>query len=1013
MLHRAAVNAYSWWWANHIRTKQLKWLEQNVQDMEEKVEYVLNVINEDGDSFMIKADMFFRKRPELVSFIEDCLQGYRALARRYDKLSLVMQNANRTIASAFPEKMQHNMDDDFDDFPPVTTSSREPERPQKSLPPPPQYISPKKSPSFGKNTSLKNPTRMMSNKGLLKLGSTKDAAAAATQISGLSRSQALVEIDRLQKGILALQTEKEFVKSSYEIGLAKCLDIENEVTFMQAKVNSLQDEFGIEKAIEDDEARMLMAATALNSCQEKITTLRDKQEKSIEAAKGESKKLDKVRDKFGTMIDQLRKENSENKSVRETKKLQNSDQNISIEEEINNSGVVNVSLKEQLQVDGDSTLTVTILAEKIDELVDTVLNLESVVSSEGAMVKRLRSESHELQEKLRSLEVDKETLTDSSDHKNKKIRDLENELQILQSKQCITNQEKNFQNMKDGSSSIDNRNMLSPNRNYIRDPRADEEAHKEIHHSKVVAAEPELQSKQGNNHVDDNSMQESKMKGNEKNKRFQYMLTDRSSSIDSSVDKVQKVESHDPPREVTGVTFMSSPNRNYMGDPRADEEVQKDENHDSKVLAAEPELQSKQGNNHVDYDSMQELKIKSNEQIHERLSMMDDSDAHEYGTVEEHQPNWRQILLNDLEDREKLLLEEYTSLLKNFKQVKKKLNDSEKKHHANLFKSSVQLKVLKSANASKDAEIQSLHKKLNLLQPEHDVPNTNENINRQVSDTSSPNLEQREACDILEEQVASIETGESTVAAQTNANTMYDSGEMELASAISSIEEKIRMDLDGLLEENIEFWLKYSTSFHQVEKFQTTFEDLQAELTELNESKKEEGSTLQHSDVRPIYMHLREIQTELTLWLEQNVVLEDDLENRISSIYSIQEEISRSSNVDSVVADDTELTDHQAAKFTGEVMNMKHQNNKVADELLDGIERVKKLKVKIKNAVAELDEEFGFSAAQTKQSRSKVPLRSFLFGAKLKKQKGSLLARIAPTPRQQSDLCELQPHLNR
>lgn len=31
MLHRAAVNAYSWWWANHIRTKQLKWLEQNVQ----------------------------------------------------------------------------------------------------------------------------------------------------------------------------------------------------------------------------------------------------------------------------------------------------------------------------------------------------------------------------------------------------------------------------------------------------------------------------------------------------------------------------------------------------------------------------------------------------------------------------------------------------------------------------------------------------------------------------------------------------------------------------------------------------------------------------------------------------------------------------------------------------------------------------------------------------------------------------------------------------------------------
>lgn len=31
MLHRAATNAYSWWWASHIRTKQSKWLEQSLQ----------------------------------------------------------------------------------------------------------------------------------------------------------------------------------------------------------------------------------------------------------------------------------------------------------------------------------------------------------------------------------------------------------------------------------------------------------------------------------------------------------------------------------------------------------------------------------------------------------------------------------------------------------------------------------------------------------------------------------------------------------------------------------------------------------------------------------------------------------------------------------------------------------------------------------------------------------------------------------------------------------------------
>lgn len=33
MLQRAASNAYSWWWASHIRTKQSKWLEQNLHGM--------------------------------------------------------------------------------------------------------------------------------------------------------------------------------------------------------------------------------------------------------------------------------------------------------------------------------------------------------------------------------------------------------------------------------------------------------------------------------------------------------------------------------------------------------------------------------------------------------------------------------------------------------------------------------------------------------------------------------------------------------------------------------------------------------------------------------------------------------------------------------------------------------------------------------------------------------------------------------------------------------------------
>jgi hypothetical protein len=33
MLQRAASNAYSWWWASHIRTRQSKWLDSNLQGL--------------------------------------------------------------------------------------------------------------------------------------------------------------------------------------------------------------------------------------------------------------------------------------------------------------------------------------------------------------------------------------------------------------------------------------------------------------------------------------------------------------------------------------------------------------------------------------------------------------------------------------------------------------------------------------------------------------------------------------------------------------------------------------------------------------------------------------------------------------------------------------------------------------------------------------------------------------------------------------------------------------------
>jgi hypothetical protein len=94
--------------------------------LEEKVKETLKIIDNDGDSFRQRAEMYYKKRPELINFVEEAFRAYRALAERYDHLSRQLQNANRTIATVFPEHVQYAMDDDDDDeenLPETSTSS--------------------------------------------------------------------------------------------------------------------------------------------------------------------------------------------------------------------------------------------------------------------------------------------------------------------------------------------------------------------------------------------------------------------------------------------------------------------------------------------------------------------------------------------------------------------------------------------------------------------------------------------------------------------------------------------------------------------------------------------------------------------------------------------------------------------------------------------------------------------------------------------------------------------------
>ncbi|XP_057772606.1 protein NETWORKED 4A-like [Salvia miltiorrhiza] len=79
--------SHSWWWDSHVSPKNSKWLQENLDDMDQNVKRMLKLIEEDADSFAKKAELYFKKRPELVGLVEEFYRMYRALAERYDHVT--------------------------------------------------------------------------------------------------------------------------------------------------------------------------------------------------------------------------------------------------------------------------------------------------------------------------------------------------------------------------------------------------------------------------------------------------------------------------------------------------------------------------------------------------------------------------------------------------------------------------------------------------------------------------------------------------------------------------------------------------------------------------------------------------------------------------------------------------------------------------------------------------------------------------------------------------------------
>ncbi|PAN32427.1 hypothetical protein PAHAL_5G486800 [Panicum hallii] len=87
-MHRMPTKkSHSWWWDSHISPKNSKWLAENLEEMDKQVKEMLKLIEDEGDSFAKKAEMYYQRRPLLVTHVENFYRMYRALAERYDNVT--------------------------------------------------------------------------------------------------------------------------------------------------------------------------------------------------------------------------------------------------------------------------------------------------------------------------------------------------------------------------------------------------------------------------------------------------------------------------------------------------------------------------------------------------------------------------------------------------------------------------------------------------------------------------------------------------------------------------------------------------------------------------------------------------------------------------------------------------------------------------------------------------------------------------------------------------------------
>ncbi|KAL5220669.1 hypothetical protein ABZP36_025382 [Zizania latifolia] len=821
-------------------------------DMEHRVKCMLLLLGEEADSFSKRAEMYYKRRPEVITQVEEVYRAYRGLADRYDIISGELHKANHTIATAFPDQVQYAMLEEEDDNIPKAFTPVDPRKIHKST-----------------------------VDGLMKKKKGEQPAGTRNMSSApINKENAREEISRLQKEILVMQTEKEFIKSSYESGIAKYWDLEKQINDMQEQVCHFQDKFDESAVIEDDEARALMTARALKSCEDTIVKLQEQRKTSASQAMGESEKVKVLREKLKGIMNRHGKSLPDfpdpcDKNSRKNHGFEMEDKHRVKRGEFETQTVVN-KIKEHFQRDCNISISMEEMTEQIDELVDKVVDLELMVSSQTSQVDRLCRENSELEKSLESLEEENMSEVDE------KLKKLEEELIRLQAlESCLHKDESTIR-----SNFGEAISRLSDISEMLQSAGGE-------HRHRAPTDEGEASDTKGEGEGEDAADRS----GEEEEERQTVQGHTESAAVEPGESREQQEKGSRERGSLVRLRHISSDNLGACDEQQQEEQQHKDAN--------------------------------------------------------------------------------YASLLEDYKGAKRRLAEAEKKNQECMHEiRSLRELVSSEAGADSGGGNRRGHRRTPSYSAMHHRRQSLSSISRLIRMGST------------------IQEGD-----EREGVTNLDELRLLPPVATSALEDKFRRDIDTQLEENLEFWMKFSSSLQRLHDFQRKHEELLPQHWDSDSAS--DGDDKQQQQ-------LRALKTELQVWSEQSAMLRGEMQCRFASLCDVQDEITAA-----LEEKGEEFTSYQAGKFQGEVLNMQQENNRVSDELQAGLDHVKSLQAEIeKKLQGGVSLPAGAGAGTPPPppplarvaSKSKVPLQSFLFPAKNKKP--SLLARVTPAvlQKQQADL---------